>query len=85
MRVGDLDAATILHEYGHGLSNRMTGGPGVNCLSGQEQMGEGWSDLVAGVELIDTEMDDPDGVRGIFPYDESKQPRSGPGLRPRRD
>jgi hypothetical protein len=83
MRVGDLDTATILHEYGHGLSNRMTGGPGVNCLSGQEQMGEGWSDFVALVALIDTELDDPDGVRGIFPYVVFQPPRTGPGLRPR--
>ena len=83
MRVGDLDNATILHEYGHGLSNRMTGGPGVNCLSGQEQMGEGWSDFVALVALIDTELDDPDGVRGIFPYVVFEPPRTGPGLRPR--
>jgi hypothetical protein len=83
MRVGDLDTATVLHEYGHGLSNRMTGGPGVNCLSGQEQMGEGWSDFVALVALIDTELDDPDGVRGIFPYVVFQPPRTGPGLRPR--
>ena len=83
MRVGDLDNATILHEYGHGLSNRMTGGPGVNCLSGQEQMGEGWSDFVALIPLIDTELDDPDGVRGIFPYVVFQPPRTGPGLRPR--
>ncbi len=41
MRVGELDTATILHEYSHGLSNRLTGGPGINCLGGQEQMGEG--------------------------------------------
>lgn len=83
MRVGDLDTATIIHEYGHGLSNRLTGGPGVNCLSGQEQMGEGWSDYVALVALIDTELDDPDGVRGIFPYVVFEPPRTGPGLRPR--
>jgi extracellular elastinolytic metalloproteinase len=83
MRVGDLDTATVLHEYGHGLSNRLTGGPGINCLSGQEQMGEGWSDFVALVALIDTGLDDPDGVRGIFPYVVFEPPRIGPGLRPR--
>lgn len=44
-RDSDLDAGIIAHEYGHGLSNRLTGGPGTTgCLSNLEQMGEGWSD-----------------------------------------
>ena len=83
MRVGDLDTATVIHEYSHGLSNRLTGGPGVNCLTGNEQMGEGWSDFVALVALLDTQLDDPDGVRGIFPYVVWEPPRTGAGLRPR--
>jgi uncharacterized repeat protein (TIGR01451 family) len=42
----DLDNGVIAHEFGHGVSNRLTGGPAnVNCLGNQEQMGEGWSDL----------------------------------------
>ncbi len=42
----DLDNGIIAHEYGHGVSNRLTGGPAAaNCLGNQEQMGEGWSDL----------------------------------------
>jgi extracellular elastinolytic metalloproteinase len=84
MRVGDLDTATVIHEYGHGLSNRLTGGPkDMNCLTGNEQMGEGWSDFVALVALLDTQLDDPDGVRGIFPYVVWEPPRTGAGLRPR--
>jgi len=46
-RDGDLDSGIIIHEYGHGISNRLTGGPSnVNCLSGGEAggMGEGWGD-----------------------------------------
>jgi hypothetical protein len=44
-RDSDLDNGVIAHEYGHGLSNRLTGsGPG--CLGNDEQMGEGWSDWV---------------------------------------
>jgi len=46
-RDGDLDSGIIIHEYGHGISNRLTGGPSnVNCLSGAEPggMGEGWGD-----------------------------------------
>lgn len=83
MRVGDLDTATIIHEYGHGVSNRLTGGPGINCLTGNEQAGEGWSDYFALVGLIDTELDDPDGRRGIFPYVVYQPPRTSAGLRPR--
>ncbi len=44
-RDGDLDNGVIVHEYGHGISNRLTGGAAnANCLTNQEQMGEGWSD-----------------------------------------
>ena len=44
-----LDNLVIAHEYGHGLSQRLTGGPSnVNCLNnGIEQAGEGWSDVLA--------------------------------------
>lgn len=37
---GDFDNGIISHEYGHGISTRLSG----NCLGGSEQMGEGWSD-----------------------------------------
>ncbi len=83
MRIGDLDTATIIHEYSHGVSNRLTGGPNLNCLSGQEQMGEGWGDYHAIVALIDTAKDDPEGPRGIYPYVVYQEPRTGPGLRNR--
>ena len=44
-RDSDIDAGVIVHEYGHGISNRLTGGPATaSCLGNQEQMGEGWSD-----------------------------------------
>ena len=44
-RDGDLDNGIIAHEYGHGISNRLTGGPAnSSCLSNAEQGGEGWSD-----------------------------------------
>lgn len=42
---GDVDNGVIVHEFGHGISNRLTGGPSqAGCLSNAEQMGEGWSD-----------------------------------------
>ncbi|NJN19678.1 MAG: DUF11 domain-containing protein, partial [Oscillochloris sp.] len=44
---GSLDNGVIIHEYGHGLSNRLTGGPSnTGCLANAEQAGEGWSDLL---------------------------------------
>jgi hypothetical protein len=42
---GDVDNGVILHEYTHGISNRLTGGPALSgCLQNTEQMGEGWGD-----------------------------------------
>ena len=46
---GSFDNGIIIHEYGHGISNRLTGN-GYTCLSSsvsKEQMGEGWSDFFA--------------------------------------
>lgn len=43
---GDFDNGIIAHEFGHGVSNRLTGGPSqAGCLGNGEQMGEGWSDF----------------------------------------
>ncbi len=34
---GDLDTEIVIHEYSHGISNRLTGGPGnTGCLGNQE-------------------------------------------------
>ncbi|MFC4741045.1 T9SS-dependent M36 family metallopeptidase [Flavobacterium ponti] len=42
---GDFDNVVIAHEYGHGISTRLAGGPSnSSCLSNYEAMGEGWSD-----------------------------------------
>ena len=44
----DFDNGVIAHEYGHGISTRLTGGAGnSSCLTNQEQAGEGWSDFFA--------------------------------------
>ena len=43
---GSFDNGVVAHEYGHGISNRLVGGPSANaCLLNEEQMGEGWSDF----------------------------------------
>ncbi|KAJ3239324.1 Fungalysin/Thermolysin Extracellular metalloproteinase 5 [Chytriomyces hyalinus] len=49
-RDGAFDNGIVYHEFGHGLSNRLTGGgSNSNCLSGTYSggMGEGWSDVWA--------------------------------------
>jgi extracellular elastinolytic metalloproteinase len=83
IRDGDFDNGIIIHEYGHGVSNRLTGGPAVNCLTGNEQAGEGWSDYLAITLLLDPALDDPDEGRGMGPYALFQDDRHGAGIRPR--
>lgn len=48
MRDGSLETDIVSHEYTHGISTRLTGGPSnSSCLNNTEQMGEGWSDWAA--------------------------------------
>ncbi|KAH7879431.1 extracellular elastinolytic metallo proteinase [Lentinula edodes] len=49
-RDGDFEAGIVIHEYSHGLSTRLTGGPlNSGCLGWGESggMGEGWGDFLA--------------------------------------
>jgi hypothetical protein len=82
---GDFDSGVIAHEYGHGVSNRLTGGPSnVTCLRTtevQEQMGEGWSDYF-GVALTMRQGDDGATPRGLGNYVIYKDSRKGDGIRP---
>ena len=65
---GDLDTEIVIHEYSHGISNRLTGGPGnTGCLGNEEQMGEGWSDYIALVMTIYS-GDQGGNVRGMGSY-----------------
>ncbi len=48
----DFDNEVSIHEYGHGISNRLTGGANSNCLNNDEQMGEGWSDFFSLVTTV---------------------------------
>jgi extracellular elastinolytic metalloproteinase len=83
MRDADFRSETIFHEYGHGVSLRLTGGPNVNCLTGNEQAGEGWSDFLAIVFLMNPAIDDPEGPRGYGQWALFADSRVGPGFRPR--
>lgn len=50
---GNFDASVIAHEWGHGLSARLTGGGQVeNCLRHIENPMEGWSDWLAAILTI---------------------------------
>ncbi|MBK8192518.1 MAG: T9SS-dependent M36 family metallopeptidase [Lewinellaceae bacterium] len=78
-RDGSLDNGIVIHEYGHGVSNRMTGGPSnSNCLFNGEQGGEGWSDwlgLILTIEPGDAGAD----ARGIGTF--AINDTSGNGIR----
>jgi hypothetical protein len=84
-RDGDVDNGIIVHEYGHGISNRLTGGPATtSCLSNAEQMGEGWSDYYSlmftqdwASSNLNTGFTNP---RGIGTY-ALNQPTTGLGIR----
>ncbi len=77
---GDFDNLIIAHEYGHGISNRLTGGPSnAGCLGNAEQMGEGWSDFFSLVTTVRPGDTGPTkrGV-GTFVY---RQTADGNGIR----
>ncbi len=77
---GDFDHLVIAHEYGHGVSNRLVGGPSnVNCLDNTQQPGEGWSDwygLVLTAEVGDVGTE----ARGVGNYLFGNPPNGG-GIR----
>lgn len=80
-RDSDLDNGVIVHEYGHGISNRLVGGPSnTSCLSNAEQMGEGWSDYYALMFTMEP-GDQGSDARGIGTY-VLGQPVTGTGIRP---
>lgn len=77
---GSFDNGIVAHEFGHGVSNRLTGGPNnSNCLFNGEQGGEGWSDYFALLFTIEPGDQGTDS-RGIGTYALS-EPNSGLGIR----
>ncbi|MGY0390933.1 T9SS-dependent M36 family metallopeptidase [Bizionia sp. KMM 8389] len=65
---GNLDNVIVAHEYGHGISNRLTGGANqASCLTNQTQMGEGWSDWVA-LMITLKETENYEEGRGVVTY-----------------
>lgn len=77
---GDFDNGIIAHEYGHGISNRLTGGPNAtSCLGNGEQMGEGWSDFFTLITSVKP-GDVAEMRRGVGTYVQ-RQPNDGQGIR----
>ncbi len=81
-RDGSLDNVIIAHEYGHGISTRLVGGPSSNALGGSEQMGEGWSDWFGLMLTMKTGDSGTDG-RGVGTYVLGEGTNGG-GIRPTR-
>lgn len=89
-RESSFDNGVIAHEYTHGISTRLTGGPdNSSCLSNAdinndgnpdgEQMGEGWSDFFA-IAFTTKASDLGTDSRGIGTY-VSGQQTTGKGIR----
>ena len=75
---GGFDASVIAHEWGHGLSDRLTGG-WFDCLRNKESPSEGWSDWLAVVLTIKS-GDTGATPRTIATYLRNQGP-DGPGVR----
>ncbi|KAJ2446161.1 hypothetical protein GGF42_005776 [Coemansia sp. RSA 2424] len=71
-RDGDLEQDIVAHEFTHGISNRLTGGPSnTDCLNDGESggMGEGWSDAVANIlRLKSTDSKSTNFILGEYVY-----------------
>ena len=81
LRDSDFDNGVIAHEYGHGVSIRLTGGPdNSDCLWNEEQMGEGWSDWM-GMMLTIRPGDDGTTIRGVGTFVRDQE-IDGVGIRP---
>lgn len=81
LRDSSFDNGIIAHEYGHGVSIRLTGGGSeVDCLWNDEQMGEGWSDWM-GLILTIRPGDEAATPRGVGTFVRN-QGNSGQGIRP---
>ena len=79
-RDSDLDNGIIAHEFGHGISIRLTGGASNSgCLDNAEQMGEGWSDFYSLITTIRA-GDTRESRRPVGTYSLG-QPTNGSGIR----
>ena len=92
---GSFDDGVVSHEYGHGISNRLTGGPsnascviltvttgtGTNAVTTTTQcMGEGWSDFF-GLWMTTQPSDDGSRPHYVASYLVNGTATVGPGIR----
>ncbi|MCY7290728.1 MAG: M36 family metallopeptidase [Ferruginibacter sp.] len=83
----DFDNGIISHEYGHGWSIRLTGGPAnSSCLQNAEQGGEGWADynglmLTTNWAALTPTLANANIPRGIGTYVLGQSPTTGAGIR----
>ena len=77
---GSFDNGIVAHEYGHGISNKLIGGPlSSSCMTNLEQMGEGWSDWFSVMMQIKPGDVGTTPIHvGTFAVNE---PNTGPGIR----
>jgi Fungalysin metallopeptidase (M36)/PA domain/Ig-like domain CHU_C associated len=82
---GDLDNGVVSHEFGHGVSNRFTGGPAnSSCLNNAEEAGEGWGDylgLMLTTNWATATLADGPIARGVGNYATSQPATTGVGIR----
>lgn len=77
---GAMDKGIVIHEFAHGVSIRLVGGPGtVGCLTSAEQAGEGISDFF-GIATTVEEGDKGTDARGVGNY-AAGQTVNGTGIR----
>lgn len=77
---GSVDNGIVAHEYGHGISNRLIGGPSATgCMTNLEQAGEGISDFFT-LALTVEDGDKGGDLRGIGNYADG-QNVTGTGIR----
>ena len=77
---GDYDNVVVVHEYAHGISNRLIGGPAeAGALQNAEQMGEGWSDYYSYMLTMDVANATSDRAVGNFLIEAGP---AGSGIRP---
>ena len=81
---GSFDNGVVSHEFGHGISNRLTGGPAnascLNSATGNQTMGEGWSDFF-GLWMTTRPGDVGSTKRYVATYDNGNPYAVGPGFR----
>ncbi|WP_375419034.1 M36 family metallopeptidase [uncultured Hymenobacter sp.] len=80
---GSFDNGVVSHEFGHGVTVRLTGGGTADCLNfstGLQTMGEGWSDFF-GLWMTTQPGDVGSTNRYVATYDIDTDYATGPGLR----